>query len=527
MKEKEIGVIYARYSKGPNQNEQSIEGQIADCMQYALDHNINVTKIYADRAMSGKESANRDEFQNMLDDSAKGIFSVIVTWKVDRFGRNREEIALNKYKLKKNGVKLCYAEEHIPDGPEGIILESLLEGLAEYYSADLAQKIKRGQRESTKKGRVLTVNRLYGYYKDDDLHYQIDENEAPFVKKSFEMYASGYLQKDIIAFLNDNGVVRYNGKPFDSNAIRRMLRNRQYIGEYSFGDTVNNEAIPPIIEKELFDAVQSRLNSTSKPRTQNSSSDGSYLLSSKCTCGICGYNYIGELGTSKNGKKHYYYKCRGQKKKLSDCKSPAIKKDLLEDFVVTRTLKDILDDNVLGKVVDELLAYQKENQSSKYASALNKQLKDVNKKIDNLLNAIEQGIFTDSTKSRLEDLENQKANIEISISAEKYKNRGYSKEQILYFLNSFKDKDINDEEYKKNLLKTFINQIVIDNEYIYITYNITGIEAFAPINEVYDCVRTDSHIVDLPTINPNTKAYILNSSIVLFVYPKKSIRTPS
>lgn len=529
MKEMLTGVIYARYSKGPNQNDQSIEGQIADCMNYALNHNINIVKVYADRSMSGKESANRDEFQQMLNDSSKGMFSVIVTWKVDRFGRNREEIALNKYKLKKNGVTLCYAEEHIPDGPEGIILESLLEGLAEYYSADLAQKIKRGQRESTKKGRVLTVSRLYGYIKDENLHYQINEEEAFYVKKIFEMYSSGFLQKDIIQFLKDNGVVRANGKPFDSNSIRRLLNNRQYIGEYSFGDTVNNDAVPPIVSRELFDSAQLRLSKSTKSRIKESSTGATFLLAGKLSCGICGHTYMCESGTSKSGAIHRYYKCSGQKRKLSDCHSNAIKKDLLEDFIVDRTIQDILDPDVIDSVVNEILAYQKANSESNYLKALNKQLKEVDKKIQNMLNAIEQGIITDSTMQRLKELEDQKNSINISISAELHKNTLFSKEHILFFLESFKNKDVEDyEEYRKSVLQTFVNYIVIDEESIYITYNVSGVESFVSLEEFYLSVRHSIHQVDLPTIKTNTRAYILNNNMVVFVYPKELLnQTPA
>ena len=128
-------VIYARYSSD-NQREESIEGQIRECTAYAEKNGITIVKHYIDRAISAKTD-NRPEFQQMIKDSDKKLFDIVLVWKLDRFARNRYDSARYKTQLKKNGVKLMSATEIISDGPEGIILESVLEGYAEYYSADL------------------------------------------------------------------------------------------------------------------------------------------------------------------------------------------------------------------------------------------------------------------------------------------------------------------------------------------------------------------------------------------------------
>ena len=148
------GVIYARYSPGPNQTDQSIEGQLRECKQFAEENNITIVNTYADKKQTGRND-NRVQFQKMLQDSKKKQFDYVIVWKIDRFGRNREEIAKNKAILRMSGVKVLFAKEHIPDGPEGIILESVLEGLAEYYSANLSQNIIRGMRESAMKCKLL------------------------------------------------------------------------------------------------------------------------------------------------------------------------------------------------------------------------------------------------------------------------------------------------------------------------------------------------------------------------------------
>lgn len=144
-------VIYARYSSD-NQREESIEGQIRECTAFAEKNGITILRHYIDRAFSAKTD-NRPEFQNMIKDSGKRLFDMIIVWKLDRFARNRYDSARYKATLKKNGVKVVSATEVISDGAEGIILESVLEGYAEYYSADLSEKVVRGMTENALKSK--------------------------------------------------------------------------------------------------------------------------------------------------------------------------------------------------------------------------------------------------------------------------------------------------------------------------------------------------------------------------------------
>ena len=139
-------VIYARYSSH-SQREESIEGQIRECQDFASRNGFVIIDEYIDRALSGKTD-NRENFQRMIKDSEKGHFQAVLMYTLDRFARNRYDSAMYKAKLKKNGVKIYYAKQSIPDTPEGIILESVLEGYAEYYSENLSRNIKRGMKEN-------------------------------------------------------------------------------------------------------------------------------------------------------------------------------------------------------------------------------------------------------------------------------------------------------------------------------------------------------------------------------------------
>jgi len=197
-------VIYARYSTD-SQREESIEGQIRECTAYAEKNGFTVVKHYIDRAVSAKTD-NRPQFQQMIKDSERGIFDVIIVWKLDRFARNRYDSARYKTQLKRNGVKLVSATEVISAGPEGIILESVLEGYAEYYSADLSEKVVRGMTENALKGIYNGGTIPFGYMIDETRHYQPDPLLAPYVEQTFQKYADGATMTDLRDWLKAHNI---------------------------------------------------------------------------------------------------------------------------------------------------------------------------------------------------------------------------------------------------------------------------------------------------------------------------------
>ena len=246
------GVIYARYSSD-NQREESIEGQLRECKEYAERNDITILGTYIDRALSAKTD-NRPEFQHMIKESAKGLFDVVLVWKLDRFARNRYDSARYKTQLKKNGVKLVSATEVISEGPEGIILESVLEGYAEYYSADLSEKVIRGMTENALKGIYNGGTIPFGYMIDETRHYQPDPLLAPYVEQTFQKYADGATMTDLRDWLKAHNIKNSMGGEMSYNTIQRMLSNRRYIGELRLRDVVQPNAIPALVSGELVGA---------------------------------------------------------------------------------------------------------------------------------------------------------------------------------------------------------------------------------------------------------------------------------
>ena len=458
-------VIYARYSSD-NQREESIEGQIRECTAYAEKNDITIVKHYIDRAISAKTD-NRPQFQQMIKDSDKKLFDIVLVWKLDRFARNRYDSARYKTQLKKNGVKLMSATEIISEGPEGIILESVLEGYAEYYSADLAEKVVRGQTENILKGRCNGGRGTFGYTLDSERKFHIDPLASPFVLESFTKYRDGLTMKEIRDWLNENGIKNPVGGEFTYNSVEHMLKNRRYIGELKFRDVVVPDAIPPIVPLELFDDVQEKIAKNKKAPARRKAEDD-YLLTTKLHCGCCGALMFGESGTSRTGEVHRYYKCATAKKKKG-CKKKTVRKQWLEDLVVNQTMQLVRDDAAMESIIAKVMELQDRENTN--LPLYEKQLRDAESGIQNMLNAIQAGILTSSTKERLEQLEETKRELEARIAEEKLAKPKVTEEFIRFWLLRFRKLDMSLKDQRQALVDTFINSIYLYDDKVLITFN--------------------------------------------------------
>ena len=475
-------VVYARYSSH-RQGEQSIEGQLAEAKRYAESHGLTIIHEYCDRAQSGRTD-NREQFQLMLSDVAKGVFNHLIVWKTDRIGRNKEEIALNKYHLKKNGVKIHYIAEAIPDTPEGIILEAVIEGMAAYYSEQLSQNIRRGQRASASKAQSTGGNRPLGYKTGPDKKFIIDPETAPTVRLVYDLYAKGQTISQIVAILNDKGLRTLKGKPFTHNSLRTILKNEKYIGVYTYKDEIRIEgAIPPIVDLETFYKVQEMLRYNQKAAAHKNSKV-EYLLTEKLFCGKCGKMMVGVSGTSKTGTRHHYYYCTEHRKKRCD-KKP-VRREWIENLVLENVIALIRDSDVLNWIAEKTyMYYLEQNTDSDYTDALHKALSDVEKSIDNLIRAIEAGIFNNDTKRRMEELQEQKEELQAALAASKLRaDLGLKQEHILYFLQKFAQMDYTDEICQKQLVKTFVNSVFVYDDKVVLTFNYSSDDRTITLHEI-------------------------------------------
>ena len=495
-------VIYARYSSD-NQREESIEGQLRECTAYCVKNDITILRTYIDRALSAKTD-NRPDFQRMVKDSAKGLFDVVIVWKLDRFARNRYDSAHYKAQLRKYGVKVLSATENISEGPEGIILESMLEGMAEYYSAELSEKVIRGHTENALKCKYNGGTPTFGYVIDKDMQYQLDPRTAPVVLEIFTRYDQGATMKEIMEEMRQKGVTTVRGKKIDLNFMARLLKNRKYIGEYSYREIVTPGGIPAIVPQDLFDRVQKRLAANRKAPARHKAEDD-YLLTTKLFCGTCGAMMVGESGTSASkGRKYHYYRCVNTKKQKScNAKHKSIRKTPIENAVVNAVMAKVMDDNFVEYIADTVMDIQ--TRESSVLPALRHQLEETERGITNMLNAIQMGIINASTKQRLDELEDRKADIELQIIQEEMKHPMLTREDVTYWICRFRTLDVSKLEERRRLIDSFVNSVTVFDDYILITFN------YKEGEERLDF--TDIESSDLQSVGGPTKKGTLKSLI--------------
>ena len=468
-------VIYARYSSS-SQREESIEGQIRVCTDYANKHGFSITHIYVDRALSGRTD-NRPDFQRLLRDSSKNLFDAVIVYKTDRFARNKYDSVIYKSQLKKNKIKICYAAESIPEGPEGIILESLLEGLAEYYSAELAQKIQRGLYENALKCKA-TGNTPLGYQVSKDHTYEINPKTAPAVKKIFELYIDGKPIKYIIDYLNSIGIRTIKNNSFNKNSLHRILENERYCGIYKYKDVIVEGGMPAIISKETFKAAQAETIRRRRVKRVPSKITN-YLLTGKLYCGECKHTMTGTSGTSHTGKTYYYYHCSN--KECSYRKK--VQRDYIENLVFHETVNYILQPNTISSIAERCVEFLKDNKDSDI-DLLKQKLSDNKKAIKNIQKAIEDGGYTKTMTERLRELESEQDNILYELSAEEAKNSIFSKEKIELLLNRFMEPCEDIEKYKRNIINCFISAVYLYEKKMVIIYNVSGPDGGKWENEI-------------------------------------------
>ncbi len=299
------------------------------------------------------------------------------------------------------------------------MLESVLEGYAEFFSAELAEKVARGMRENALKCMNSGGGIPMGYVSDETQHLKIDPLTAPIVREVFNLYVSGTKVNDIVKQFNARGIKGSRGNPINFNIIHKMLINRKYIGEYKFGDTIVPGGVPAIVSQELFDQAQKKMEKNRKAPAQHKAEDD-YLLTTKLFCGKCQAMMFGESGTSKTLKVYHYYKCVNNKR-AKTCDKKTVQKEWLEDKVIGAIMEIVMDDALVENLAET--AFELQNRESPIIPKMTEELAEIEKGIENMLNAIQQGIILDSTKKRLADLEDKKKKMELALVQEQIRNR--------------------------------------------------------------------------------------------------------
>ena len=477
-------VIYTRFSSN-NQTEHSTERQINDCKRYAEQHNFNVIKIYTDEAKSGKKD-NREAFQQMIEDSEKKEFQGVLIYATDRFARNKYDSVYYKRILRENGVRVFSVCENISDEPSGVIVESIFEGMAEFYSLELAQKVQKGMGLNAEKGYYNGGIPPLGYKAESiavplgangktiyKKRLVVDEEKAPIIKKIFEMYINDNTMADIIRFLNKKEIKTSYGNEFNKNSIRTIILNKKYIGIDTFKGKEIPNRVPPIIDEDIFYKAQEKL-LKNKEAPARARAKTEYLLTTKLFCGTCKDMMVGISGRSGNGTQHCYYGCKNTIK--HKCTRKNIKKDYIEDIVVDLARSELTEENIndIAKQVYET-AYKKQDETN--IKHLQREILNLEDEKKNLLSSLKLCSDDDVKNDIIEELsriKHKKIQLENEIKEEQDSLFLFTENEIKYFLKSLQNGNKNDMKYRQMLVNVLIYKVYLYDNNITIIYNSNG-----------------------------------------------------
>lgn len=466
-----IGVIYARYSSH-NQKEESIEQQVEECMAFAALNHIKIIQVYSDKALSGKTD-KRPQFQKMMRDAEKRQFTVVVAYKSNRIARNMLNALSYEDKLGRFGIETLYAKEEFGNTAAGRFALRTMMNVNQFYSENMAEDIRRGMRDNAENCKVNGAIPL-GYVRGPDGRYAIDPTEAAVVREIYKRVLEGESFVDIANDLNGRGIKTKRKGLWNKNSFHRLLANDNYIGVYRHSGYINEQGIPPILEKEVFYAMQKHLETKKNPRGRHRENND-YLLTGKLHCGYCKSFMVGISGTSKTGDKHYYYTCNDRRTGGS-CKKENVRKDYIEQIVTELTQRFILQDEVIEWIANSAMEVLAQSSSEVEIAAMESELAADRKAAKNIMNAIEQGIFTAMTKDRLLELELDISTLEKSIALARAASEEtvMEKERIIWTLEQLREGDVTSKDYQKRLFDTFVKAVYLWDDKIEVHYYYSG-----------------------------------------------------
>jgi DNA invertase Pin-like site-specific DNA recombinase len=363
--------IYARKSTDDEDRQiLSIESQINELREYAKKENLFVMEEFVEAKTA--KAPGRAIFNFMLKQIEAGVADGILAWHPDRLARNSVDGGRIIYLVDVGKIAdLRFPTYRFDNSAQGKFMLSIAFGQSKYYIDNLSENVRRGLREKLRRGEWPGIAPV-GYLNDYKLHtIYPDPEKAPFIRKMFELYASGnYTLESMTQEVNRWGLIGGRGKPVCKAQLARMLRNSIYYGVFKYRGELHEASHPPLISKKLFDSVQGVLNNRHK---NHKAAEVKYAFTGLLKCPYCDCSI-----TAEKKKGHIYYHCT---KKKGPCPS---KKFLREEALLSQINEAIkkvyIDDETKGKMInrfDEL--FQEE---SKASFSLSQEVKDRLKEFD-------------------------------------------------------------------------------------------------------------------------------------------------
>ena len=451
-------VIYARFSSD-KQTELSIEAQVRACREYAARHDMTITAVYADEAISGR-TANRAQYQKMLSDASKKLFSAVLIHKYDRIARNLEEHVKLSARLNKCDIDLIAVAQDFGNSAESKIMRALIWSMSEYYSDNLSLEVQKGHKEIALKAMHNGGYAPFGYDVVNQ-RYVINELEAHYVRRLFAAVQDGSGTRPIMSEMKKAGIKGKRGKEIKYPQVYEMLRNEKYTGTYLYcpkeiknrqdrreknsEDVIRIEnAFPAIIEKEQFNEVQKIMN-----ERKNNGCGDHYLCSGLvyCACGSKMHVY------KSTRKAHTYtrYVCSAH------CGRHTVHVEDVDD-AARKYLNTLLSDANITLITAAMRKYQSEdyNRLEAFYGVMNAKIKEKRHEYDNLMqNMTSATLPPDIVADMAAKMSELKAEIETLKSTKPPED--YTVDFIQQWLNSLKN------SADEKAIRLLIERIDVDN----------------------------------------------------------------
>lgn len=488
--------IYARFSSH-NQREESIIAQVRAAKEYAERKGLRIVKIYEDAAKSGTNS-DRKAFQEMIADSGKKMFRYLIVHKLDRFSRDKYDAVYFKRKLQQNGVSFLSVSENLDDSPESVILESCLEGMAAYYSRNLAREVMKGMRESAYKSTHLGGCAPLGYDVDPQTKkYAINEAEADVVRSIFRQYADGVGYNQILEFLNGMGHRTKRGGSFGKNSLNSILKNAKYTGVFIFNRKLEKDisgkrspmlkpedewivvpdGMPAIIEQDTFAKVQAKM-AYNKKNSGSFKAREIYLLSGLVQCGSCGASMYGNTRMCGRNKSEYSsYRC-SSRANHQGCENKEIRREYIDNFVLDELYRKLFSVTSIKRLAAMLNDYNRKKSAESNGELIqaNAELAETERKISSIVQLVsESGISIETVKDDLKRLEERKRFMESYIHELDMRNKAslISEETILELLNRSKDFVMSRNIAEcRNFIHSYVEKVVVFEDKVEVFFKV-------------------------------------------------------
>lgn len=473
--------INARYSTD-NQNPDSIEVQVEKCTEWCQKNDIPVLGVYADEATSGMKDT-RPNYERMMRDLRAGMADMVVIYDQSRMFRKMTAWFNFRDELESMGVRVVAVTQPMIGrdlkDPTNFLTEGSMALFNQIWALQSRQKTMEKMRFMARNGLHTGGKPALGYVVKD-CRLAVCEEEAAVVRRIFREYAAGKSYRQIIDGLNADGIKTKRCNAFGSNSLHDMLHNEKYIGVLTYGampyredgtrdthsrdgkDVIRIEdAIPAIIDKDLFEAVQKRMEKNKHQQGGRPPKHRDYPLKGKVFCGYC----KAAMTVSTSQQKYDYYRCTG-KKRLHNCDAAPISVDELES-VVADAVKGMLGSKEQTDGLIKILRDQADRIQGGAVAKLNALLeheKDINAKLDNAVEAVLNGLSSPAIKKKITDLETEKATVQRDLLALRatVDASAISEERLREIFNIV----VNNATADKNFLLTVVYRVEVTKESI-------------------------------------------------------------